>query len=416
MKIGIAGPIARESIAKFLHGDATILPVGYTGAPLLGTLIDALLSRGHSISAYTTSTDLSVSETVTATGDSFKITFCPQRRRAFRYCDGHWGRAADFFKLERTALCRAMQADAPDLVHAHWSYEFALAALESGLPNLITCHDAPQVVLKYSPNLYRFSRYLMARKVLSKANFVTAVSPYLQQALQLYVRNPLNLVPNPLPLTAAAQITTSRSLDSEKPRIVMVLNGWGARKNPQPALKAFASLRRRLPKATLRIIGAGFEAGGKGHTWARINGLTDGITFIGPQPYASVLANLAESDLLLHPSLEETFGMTIAEAMSLGVPVIGGATSGAVPWVVGGGGILTDVTSPDAIEAALTSLLSDQSAYQCCVSAARTRSSENFSAVPVAVAYEFNYQDVLLGTNRQSKVSMRQPNDISTFN
>jgi glycosyltransferase involved in cell wall biosynthesis len=397
MRIGIAGPISAESIARFLKGDAKNLPRGYTGAPLLGTLIGALLERGHSVFAYTTSAGLPLSERFSATGDRFKITFCPARLRAFRYSEGLWGRAADAFKHERAALSQAMLDDAPDLVHAHWTYEFALAAIESGLPHVITCHDAPQVVLRYSPNLYRLVRYFMARRVLNQAQCLTAVSPYLKQKLDRYARVPITVVPNPLPPHPPQLAERSRQFDPAHPCIAMVLNGWGARKNPQPALRAFAALRRQFPAAELSIMGIDYGVGGKAESWARSKGLADGVEFIGPQPYLTLLAKLAESDLLLHPALEETFGMSIAEAMSLGVPVVGGEASGAVPWVIGEGGVVTDVTSDAAIEKAMVSLLSDSVKYQCHSQSARSRVQENFSAERVAASYESIYLDVLRG-------------------
>jgi glycosyltransferase involved in cell wall biosynthesis len=390
MKIGIAGHIATDSIARFLDGDTAGLPRGYYGAPLLGTLIGALLERGHSIVAYTTSSDMPVSTRVAARGDRFKITYCAARPRAFRYSDGRWGRAADAFKHERALLVQAMREDAPDLVHAHWSYEFALAAIESGLPHVVTCHDAPQVVLRYSPDLYRLIRYFMARRMLDHASHLTAVSPYLKQKLQGYARVPIAVVPNPLPVHPP-EFASRRTFEPARPCIAVVLNGWGARKNPKPALRAFAKLRKTIPGAELNIMGSDYGPGGQAESWAESHGLSQGVNFMGSQPYAVLLEKLADSDLLLHPALEETFGMSIAEAMSLGVPVIGGCNSGAVPWVIGGGGVVVDVASDQAILAALEKMLSDPHARKRHAEAAKTR-ADNFTALHVAINYEAHYQ------------------------
>lgn len=175
----------------------------------------------------------------------------------------------------------------------------------------------------------------------------------------------------------------------------MVLNGWGTLKNPQPALRAFAALRCTFPAAELSIMGSDYGPGGKAESWARAQGMAEGVHFLGQQPYPVLLGKLAESDLLLHPSLEETFGMSIAEAMSLGVPVVGGKTSGAVPWVIGEGGVVIDVTSASAIEAALIELLSSSTVRQQHAQAAKARAHANFSAKQVADAYEENYMKVL---------------------
>lgn len=392
MKIGIAGPIATDSISRFLAGDTSDLPRGYFGAPLLGTLIGGLLERGHSIVAYTTSSDMPPSTRATASGDRFKITYCPARPRSFSYSEGRWGRAADVFKQERAALSQAMKDDAPDLVHAHWSYEFALAAIESGLPHVVTCHDAPQVVLRYAPNPYRLVRYFMARRLLKRAQHLTAVSPYLQQKIESYARVPIEVVPNPLPAHPAHLDESTRQYDPARPRIAMVLNGWGARKNPQRALHAFAALRHTFPSAELRIMGSDYGPGGKAETWALARGLAQGVQFLGPQPYPVLLAELAGSDLLLHPSLEETFGMSIAEAMSFGVPVIGGQASGAVPWVMGQAGVAVDVTSPAAMCRAMCDLLTDSAHYATASLAGKTRAKSMFSCASVAKQYEQIYQ------------------------
>jgi glycosyltransferase involved in cell wall biosynthesis len=49
--------------------------------------------------------------------------------------------------------------------------------------------------------------------------------------------------------------------------------------------------------------------------------------------------------------------MVIAEAMAMGLPVIAGKASGAVPWVVGDAGTLCDITNPTAITNALIETL-----------------------------------------------------------
>jgi len=68
-----------------------------------------------------------LSEPVVAVGNRFRIYYVPERKRAFRLEGGVPGRMLDFFRLERNALRRAIVLADPDVVHAHWAYEFALA-------------------------------------------------------------------------------------------------------------------------------------------------------------------------------------------------------------------------------------------------------------------------------------------------
>lgn len=61
---------------------------------------------------------------------------------------------------------------------------------------------------------------------------------------------------------------------------------------------------------------------------------------------------------LVLPSLDEGFGLPALEAMSAGVPVIV-SDRGALPEVVGAGGVLVDATHPDRLAAALEPVLFD---------------------------------------------------------
>jgi len=60
-------------------------------------------------------------------------------------------RALDLFAAERAGVRQAMEEDPCDLIHAQWTYEFALAALATGQPTLVTAHDAPWRVLRHMP-------------------------------------------------------------------------------------------------------------------------------------------------------------------------------------------------------------------------------------------------------------------------
>ncbi len=51
-------------------------------------------------------------------------------------------------------------------------------------------------------------------------------------------------------------------------------------------------------------------------------GLEDRVTFTGYVPDAEFAAFLAASTVVVHPALDEDFGLTVAEAQALGVPVI----------------------------------------------------------------------------------------------
>jgi glycosyltransferase involved in cell wall biosynthesis len=112
------------------------------------------------------------------------------------------------------------------------------------------------------------------------------------------------------------------------------------------------------------MFGTGFEPGGLAENWANERGLADGITFVGWLPHDQVLDDLATFDILVHPSLEESGCMSIAEAQLAGVAVIGGAHSGGVPWSLdyNRAGRLVDVRKTADLAGAMTELALDSGA------------------------------------------------------
>ena len=152
LHIGITGYIGTEHVVDWLSSNIDTLPKGQPNAPLIGVLIGELLRQGHKVSAFTTDPSLFPdSGIVKASGDNFDFYVCPERPRAWRFNKNLPGRAVNGFAYEKEQLLKAINLAQPDIIHAHWTYEFALAAIKSGLPHLITCHDAPAVILRYNP-------------------------------------------------------------------------------------------------------------------------------------------------------------------------------------------------------------------------------------------------------------------------
>jgi L-malate glycosyltransferase len=397
MKVAIVGPIATKNVAHLLGPAAVRAPEGYGGAPILGTLIECLLERGHTVVGITTDVDPhGIDVPMVVHGERIDMYYCPQRRHAFRPRAGAFGRAADLFAQERRDLCRAIRQCNPDVVHAHWLYEFAWAARQSGLPYVVTAHDSPRVVLRYMPNLYRLVRLFMARVTAARAPQLMAVSPYMADELRRISRAPISVIPNPLPraVEQPAMPWPDRS-GADATRIVSILNGWDARKNGATAFRALAQVRQAIPSATLTLFGATCGIGEQAQLFALANGLADGVVFRGPVDHAQLMHELPGFDLLLHPALEESFGAAVAEAMALKLPVVGGAHSGAVPWVIGDAGVLVDVRDATAVATAVISLLRDPPRRRALGEEARRSMLARFSRAAVASATEAIYQQLL---------------------
>ncbi|VGO12151.1 N-acetyl-alpha-D-glucosaminyl L-malate synthase [Pontiella desulfatans] len=386
MKVGVAGPVAIDPLVGFFRGQ--VLPNVYS-FPLLSNYVLKLIELGHAVTVFCGSDEIESTQWIQ--GDGILLCITPRRHKRM---------ALDFYRTERRFIAEAMRESDCDLIHAHWTYEFAAAAMQSQKPTLITAHDAPLNILPYylgdRGSLHWIMRIMLGIKVMHCANYLTAVSPYVAQHIERFFRprKKIMVVPNGVDPSIAR---CARKEDMAPPVICSVMTGWGKLKNAQPALKAFALVRQQFPTAKYRIFGTGYEVGGAACTWATTQGLSEGVEFCGKVLFAALMEEIAGSSVFLHPALEESFGMSIAEAMALGVPVVAGERCGAVPYVLNDGqaGLLVDVQSPDAIARALLQLLNDGAKRGELSKAGREFVLSNFTLDKMAEGYLEAYQKIL---------------------
>ena len=364
MYIGVLGAI----YANDLLTEATLQahpegPRGRAGAPLLSNLIREYIARGHQVMAVTLDPKLpDDAAPYVYTEGLLTYVVVPSRQRIFRPNGKRPGRTADFYRFERRQLLAILDHYKPDVVHAHWTYEYALTALAYSPDALITVHDHALTIFKYVRTLERLFMLIMARQVFKRGRWFTAVSPYMAAAIKTLSpaagKASVTVVANPVPIP---DVLPKTNLPAQ-PVISAVINGWDDRKNCKNALLAFKAVQAQHPAAVLWAMGTAFEPNGEAEAFCRQHTITN-VVFFGSMRQSAVLEKIAQSTLLLHTSLEESFGMVLVEAMSYGVPVVAGQNSGAVPWVVEHGGLLVDVTRVEAIAAAVNRLLADPDLY-----------------------------------------------------
>ncbi|KZE92123.1 GDP-mannose-dependent alpha-(1-6)-phosphatidylinositol monomannoside mannosyltransferase [Agromyces sp. NDB4Y10] len=228
-----------------------------------------------------------------------------------------------------------------------------------------------------------------ALRLMRRPDVVVAVSSALAEHLEARLGRTVEVIPNAVD---APEQPRPRPPAGGPLRLVAV-GGLIPRKGPDLAVEAVAELRRRGRDARLRWIGDGPSRAEIG-ALARRLGVDDVVDLPGGLAPEGVAAALAESDLFLLPTSVETFGVSIAEALLSGRPVVVGANGGQRDFVAEPDGILvaerTGIAYADAVERSLE-LARDRSADDI---AAPLRS--RVSPAARAAAYDAAYRQAVL--------------------
>lgn len=112
------------------------------------------------------------------------------------------------------------------------------------------------------------------------------------------------------------------------------------------AIAAIAPERRR--GLTMTFIGGGAT---EDDLKARVKRLALGecVRFLGQQKREATLARMREAHLLVFPSLRDSGSSSVAEAMAMGLPVLGLDLAGSGAMLIKGGGLVIHASTPAAV-------------------------------------------------------------------
>lgn len=330
--------------------------------PFIAPLVEDFIQKGLSVSLY--GFVHAISEICRGQSGRLDWILVPHRKKmAFAMADG--------FAVERAALVKLINENPPELIHAHWTqFGHALAALGTGLPCVVTVHDAAKECARLnSINLRPIVWFCngrqvqITRDVLRRAQHVIAVSPFVADHIRnvFGYRGEVRTIPNAVPVGDEAAVKRKIEQEITSRPVFVSIGHWGRLKNIKSLIRAFAMVRDAVPAAELILIGNGLGSGGPAAKWAANRKLADGVQFRGSLPHQEVLRVLAETaDILVHPSRSEGFGMTLAEALANGVAVIANR-AGAMPWVLdeGRAGLLVSAEHPNELADAMIRLVRD---------------------------------------------------------
>lgn len=286
-------------------------------------------------------------------------------------------------RLASSVLERSIQ-----VLHFHYGDPFALVAQEAARrlgaarPVLIgTLHGTDVTARREPADLLALRRALLTQDALTT---VSANHAGLAAENFRLSRMPV-VIPNFADLSKfhPASVRTPG-----RPRVVHISN-FRAVKDPQRMARIFLQVRRSVD-AELWLVGDGPMMPAVRAILAASRAAGH-VRFLGLQP--EVQPVLADMDVLLLTSREESFSMATLEAAACGVPAVAPAVGG-LPEVIGDGGMLFDRHDDQAAVDAVVSLLRDPARRQSMAKAALIH-AQRFSADVVVPRYEALYRLVL---------------------
>lgn len=169
------------------------------------------------------------------------------------------------------------------------------------------------------------------------------------------------------------------------PRLLFV-GRMSPEKGVHTLLQAFAQVRARWPEATLELVGPRtvlprrflvdlsddplvsaltrfYNDDGSSDYQQHLDslvheaGLQGSVNFHGSLPHADIVRHYQQADLVVNPSLSETFGISIVEGMACGVPVVGTRVGGMLDTITDDVGLAVPAEDPQALADALCRVL-----------------------------------------------------------
>ena len=299
-------------------------------------------------------------------------------------------------------VSRVLRAIQPDLVNAHMA-DYAVAALHLGLPTIYTVHGlAGRELRQPAPPHERLALILLLaleRLALRRAPHVVALSPFGEAYLRPHTAAQIHRIDNPV---SPAFFDLPPAPSSQR---LLAIGSIVPLKGQLALVRTLALLHETCPDVTLRCLGSISNPDYHAQVLAALVelGMQGVIEVAGLVPPADVVAALARSALLLHPSRHDHVPMAITEAMAAGRPVVATRTGG-IPSLVTDGvtGFLTPVDDAAAMAERTLALLRDAHLRQTIGLHARQAAQARFLPAVVAARYHALY---LHAVNRSHVVS-----------
>lgn len=195
-------------------------------------------------------------------------------------------------------------------------------------------------MIRFERGLYRLSLRIAAvleGMNLRRAHLIVVPSEYAKRSIiahyQLGSATPIAVVPNGFDAGAWEHLLREQpTVTSERKRILAVAKLY-PRKKMGVLVEAFGAVVRSFPNVTLDVVGGGIDFQALQKLVSRLN-LGSRVTLHGDVEDRGRIAALYKNcDIFCHPSVQETFGNVLLEAMASAKPIVA-ARAASVPEIV----------------------------------------------------------------------------------
>jgi L-malate glycosyltransferase len=246
----------------------------------------------------------------------------------------------------------------PDIAHGQGTEDYpGVCAAFSGYPNCITIHGNMREVvrkIKYRPFPATMFTAMAESIALKKTDAVICNSAYTEQCVGKLNKNKVR-IPNAV-RSSFFELGSNIAEESARP-ILLCIGDILPYKNQIGLMKALDSLPN-IANMTLLFAGRCDSCSAYGRKFLKMVDARMWCQYAGYLPLSELQKRMAGCAGVVHPTLEDSFGLAVAEAQAAGVPVAASAIGGITDLMKDGEtGFLFDPSTPETIRSAVSNLL-----------------------------------------------------------
>lgn len=356
-------------------------PLGGGGGRAAKSVADALAQRGHEVRFQTAGMPHLAKHEVINGVEVF-------RSNSFRKSEERCTVPEMGFFLATSFLptLRQIRAWKPDVIHAHFAVPTGALAYaahkHTGVPYALTVQlgDVPGGVPEQTDRLFRWLNPCI-KPIWKNAAGITVVSEFIKELAVKAYGFPVVKIPNGIALDDASE----KPLTVSEPVELVSVGRFNPQKNLPFLIDSIAKIADLNWRLTM--IGDGSETPAVRERIAH-HGLENRVTLRGWLSADEVQTTLANSDLLLMPSLSEGLPVASVEALKQGLAILGSDIGGLLDVIDDGvNGFLVSLDQPQLYAEKLRELLANRDLLLQMKNASRKKAS-NFDILKIAEQYE----------------------------